>query len=219
MPTPTTRKWAVKVGGASGVVLENVQVSKLKMGYAFPRECTLLFPGKHDEGISHLTNNNEIWLSRDGFTTLDFRGFLEVNSPRGIISEGVEYNVYGLEAAANRYIVKFNGSIDHTYNVDNLPDYTSPNYYGGRWQVGQIMTDVLEHAIGYPSGGSAIPLHHPSSSSIFNTYMPPTILKSYAEDALKILTLELTEFRISAQRFWDCLRHLIEQEELAFVVY
>ena len=204
------------MGGASGTVLEEVEVTSIQWGYAFPRRCSLLFPGVHDVGVLSLTNNNEIWVSDDNFATLIFRGRLEVNSPRGVLTEGIEYDVLGLEHLANRFITKFNCSVRYEYNVDSLPDFHGPNSLGARWTVGQIMIDILEHAIGLPNSGagpSDIPLHHPSTGSITETYMPDSVLLSYTATDILALDLELGEFRVTTQRFWDLLRSLVEKED------
>lgn len=226
--------WYVKIGGESGDLLEKVQVEYIEWGYAFPRRCQLVFPGRHDLGLPTLTNNNEIWISRESdFSTLMFRGFLEVNNPQGVTSEGIAYTAYGLEHAANRFIVKYNKSVDRTYNVESLPDYTSPNVNGERWTVGQIMIDVLEHALGIPTryddlgGGfyeligviSDIPLHHPTPNSVTDPYMPSNILRpmdnpgyfTYDPDSILALDLELPEVHVTTQRFWDFMQMMVQK--------
>jgi hypothetical protein len=207
----TTGEWLVKVGGAAGTIVEGVDIKSISWGYAFPRKCQLFFPGKHDVGLDLLTNNNEIWISRDNFATLVFRGALEVNTPRGVRTEGITYDALGLEAMADRHLIKWNSSIEHKYNIDNLPDYTSPSSLGALWTVGQIMVDILEHAIGIPAAGSAIPLHHPSSSSVQNPWMPVSVLKSYDAASLLGLSLQLSETRVVGQRFWTYMQNLVEQ--------
>lgn len=220
--------WAVKV---DDVIIEKVEVRSVKWGYTFPRSCTLFFPGRHDEGIAELTNNNEIKISNDDFVTLVFSGRLETNSPMGVASDGIEYQVIGLEGLLNRFICKFNGTIDYTYNIDGLPDYNSPNLGGERWTVGQIMVDILEHALGLSvdiDNGevittiSQIPLHHPISDpnasspvvrSVTNPYVNEfeTILNTYSAAAILALELELDEFRVNSQRLWDVLQSLVQK--------
>ncbi len=203
-------EWLVKVGGVGGTVLGDAEIKSIRWGYAFPRECILWTALLHDVGITELTNNNEIWISNDDFTTLLFRGALEVNSPQGVSQEGITYKVAGLEAMANRWVIKYNQSIDYTYNRDNLPDYHSPNLWGGRWTVGQIMVDILEHAIGVPEAGSDISSHHPTALSVTNPYMTSDTIVSYDPEALLALDLIVSEMRVTGKKFWDMLQSLVQ---------
>ncbi len=203
--------WLVRVNEAT--TLERVEIRSIKWGYSFPSSCTLYFPGVHDADPTVLTNNNIIEISKDDsiYASLVFKGYLETNSPQGVSSEGVTYNVVGLEGVLNRYITKFNNSIDYTYNVDGLPDYNSPNVGGGRWTVGQIMIDVLEHALGIPEAGSDIPFHHPYAASVTSSYIPTSLLASYSAANILAMTLELEEYRITSQGLWDTLQSLIQR--------
>jgi len=192
-----------------GTIVTDLEITSISYGYPFGSEATLFYKGPHDVGLAYMTNNNDIQISTDGFLTLIFRGRLSLNNPRGVLREGVSYRVDGLERVANRYKVKYNSSLQWVYNQDNNLDFYSPNASGRPWTVGQIMVDILEHALGLTTT-SAIPKHHPFTTSVTDPYLPSTVLTSYNATALLALNRQMGTVRVKGENFWTMLLHLLD---------
>ncbi len=188
----------------------DIAVKQIKKSFGGPSEAILeAVDVKHDVGIPALTNNNKVELSyNDSFTPLIFSGRVQQNMPRGVKSEGVQWKALGLEALANRYMTKWQGFMSYVYNPDNDIDWNAPST-GTRWSLGEIIVDILEHAIGFQGGGSALPGHHPEVHTPTDTYMPNEILAGWDSTAILALTTEMREVRYTGQRFWDVIRELV----------
>ncbi len=156
---------------AQWTVQSQFEILSFGAGYGFPGRLSLLYSGDHDDTpvvdnspARNMDNWVEMQVSNDSFTNICWWGYLNVNKPRGIRTEGIEYEALGLEAFLDNYLVSWNHRTYNTYNANNNRDYTSPA--GTNWTLKQILADILEHmlGIGAPNAtwltGSMVYPHH-----------------------------------------------------------
>jgi len=187
------------------------------------------YQDRHDESPSWLSNNNLVEVYIDSVRR--FYGWLRVNEPGGIAQEGVTYAAYDIKhrLTAEEYI-QINGAFRYIYNKDGEHDSHAPGVgFLNYWTVGEIIIDILEHALGYPTGGSDIPTHHASSADITDTYLTSAWIASYDAAAILTLTQDCDEIDIEGARFGELIDELldfqgdcfwyIDPADLAFVVH
>ncbi|MEW6359652.1 MAG: hypothetical protein AB1696_25165 [Planctomycetota bacterium] len=166
---------------------------------------------RHDASPSYLTNNNLVEVYLDG--TKRFHGWLRVNDPQGIGREGVVYTAYDIKwRLLNEVYAKINGSARYLYNEEGARDPEAPDYgFDNYWTVGQVIIDILEHALGLPEGGSDIPVHHDSNGAdVTNTYLDSSWIAGYDAEMILTLTESLDEFELNCTRFGEALDILLQ---------
>lgn len=217
-----------------------VELSAFEVGYYGISTCTLTQKNIKHEATALAYPNDLIELSRDGFASILWKGRVSKYTPGGVAQEGVTVECVRLEDVLSRRICRWNAKSMYSYNQGLQTDTSSPSYDGNvtitspsdhRWTLGQILIDVLEHAVGInttsrlTAGGgyanfpivSNIPLHHPDPSSVTNPYasvVTPGPARDYLDqliwDPAEILAL--LNFRIPDVQFRDMdLWSVIEQ--------
>ncbi|NOZ22615.1 MAG: hypothetical protein GXP25_16180 [Planctomycetes bacterium] len=172
---------------------------------------------RHDESPAYLTNNNLVEITIDGVKR--FHGWLRANEPQGIAREGVAYTAYDIKwRLLNEVYARINGSVQHIYNEEGAHDPEAPGYgFDNYWTVGEVLIDILEHALGVPGGGSDIPEHHDGNGTdVTSTYLTSAWIASYEGSTLLSLTQPLDEFELNATRFGEALDRLLEWQSDCF---
>jgi len=216
----------VKVDGStrSDVTFEGFEWNALD-GFS----ASFSYQARHDQSPAWLSNNNLMEVYIDSVRR--FYGWLRVNEPGGIAQERVTYSASDVKARlTNEEYVQINGSFRYVYNPNGEHDSEAPGVgFLNYWSVGEILVDLLEHALGYPAGGSAIPTHHDSSADITDTYLDSSWIASYDSAVLLSLSQDCDEIDIEGSRFGELIDELlafqgdcfwyIDPATLAFVVH
>jgi hypothetical protein len=166
---------------------------------------------RHDEGVL-VTNDDRVRVEADESVVFD--GWVRLNEPQGVAKEGIAYTAYGPRwRLENEVCVRVNGSYAYTYNPNSGRDSRAPEGgWLGRWTVGEVIVDLLEHALGIPESGSAIPLHHSGSEDVYDVYMTSDLISGYDAETILSFTTRVTEFDVQGMRFGDALTLLLQQE-------
>ncbi|MHC4592654.1 MAG: hypothetical protein ACYS8L_08175, partial [Planctomycetota bacterium] len=186
----------------NAVLREDLKVLHIRASYVRPWEAELYVPGRHDAapalGLNDLVRVREPATGR----TL-FRGNVVEAAPGGIGREGVRWRVCGKRWRLENEPVRINGRGMYLWNRrghtcrEGEGGEDSPGQDGGKWTAGEIIVDVLEHALGVPPGGSGIPGHHGVSGCCTETYLTDDDITGY--DAADLLALDsvVGEFSVS----------------------
>ena len=195
----------------NGVVRSNFVVEKVETGILGTERVVFREEGiRHDEGAL-VTNDDRVQVRADGATIFD--GWVRLNEPQGVAKEGVTYTAYGARwRLENEVYVRVNGSYGYTYNPGGRDSRAPGGGWLGCWTVGEALIDLLEHAMGVPEAGSAIPLHHTGPEDVTDPYLPAELFESYDLEAIRTFTTRLGEFNIQGMRFGDAITLLLMQE-------
>lgn len=198
------------LGTEAAVDRADLEIESMEMGYAFPARMTVTSKADHDVGLAYMSNWVEMAVSHDEFVTIDFWGYVNTNNPLGITREGIRYEVIGLEAMLNNYVMAWNNMTAYVYNPKNIVDWNSPK--GTRWTLKQIIHDVLEHmfgvpavdAITYPYGSAIYPHHQRTASGMSTTRVPLSRAETGTEAvALTVSSDVAFDFRMTAvDSYW-----------------
>jgi len=185
----------------------------LKRSYVEPAEFRFRLADEHEQAPS-IPPNAEVDL-KDDSDNLRFSGTLIDVTPGGVLKEGVEYVARGRRQTLEDEPVLINGSSWYVWNprgahCSHKGVHDSPNNDGSKWTVGQIIIDILEHALGLPGGGSDIANHHGDSDDVTDTYLTSDTIDSYtAADILAIDTV-IGEFSVSNTPVAQAIQYLLE---------
>ena len=191
-PTTTTLPPASTTTGAcsgdvniyvNGVLNTDLQLRSLTKSYVKPWEALMDYFGRHDAaGLPKL--NDEI-LIRDAVSgQIFFRGGITERAPGGVAREGLLFIAKGRRFRLENEPVRINGRGQYLWNrrgmhCDWQMGEDSPGGDGGPWEAGEIVVDILEHALGLPAGGSDIPIHHGDSCCVTHTYLTADDIACY----------------------------------------
>jgi len=166
-------------------------VRTIRASYVRPWQAELFWPGRHDDP-PEVSLWDELRIEDDG-GAVRFDGFITEIQPGGVDSEGVRYTASDRRFILENEPVRING---RGYYLWNRRGYTcntgrggedSPGRDGGKWTAGEIIIDILEHALGLPAAGSDIPGHHSDDCCVPDPYLDATVIAGY--DAAAILAL------------------------------
>ena len=195
----------------NGVVRSNFVIEKVERGILGPERAVFRDETiRHDEGVL-VTNDDRVQVIADGAVIFD--GWVRLNEPQGVAKEGVAYTAYGARwRLENEVCVRVNGSYAYTYNPGGRDSRSPHGGWLGCWTVGEALMDLLEHAMGIPEAGSAIPLHHTGPEDVTDPYLPPEVFGAYDLATIRSFTTRLAEFNIQGMRFGAAITLLVEQE-------
>ena len=164
----------------------------IRASYVRPWEAELQWTGRHDDPPS-VDLWDEVRIDDSG-GAVRFRGNVTAIRPGGVEREGIIYTASGKRFRLENEPVQINGRgfyiwnrRGHSCNAGDAGE-DSPDGDGGKWKAGQIIVDILEHALGLPAGGSDIEVHHGDDCCIADAYLSASDVAGY--DAATILTLD-----------------------------
>ena len=196
----------------NGVLRADLRVLRIMQSYVQPWSCELAYDDRHD----HYPVDQYSWvIVRRADTGLAlFRGNIMQISPGGVAAEGIALLAQGRRFRLENEPVNINGSgvyiwnrRGHQCNTESGED--SPGRDGGKWTAGEIIIDILEHALGIPEGGSAIPGHHSSAGCVTETYLTAQDILTYMAPALLALDSVVGEFSVDNTPVAQAIQELV----------
>jgi hypothetical protein len=186
----------------NGVLRTDLKVRTIRASYVRPYEAELHSPARHD-AAHPLSLNDLVRIREPGTGTTLFRGNVVEFAPGGVAREGATWICYGKRWRLQNETVRINGRGFYTWNrrghtcTEGQGGEDSPDQDGGKWTAGQIIVDILEHALGVPAGGSAIPGHHSVSGCCTGTYLSADDVAGYSSADVLALDSVVGEFGVN----------------------
>ncbi|MCK4376045.1 MAG: hypothetical protein KAX19_11975, partial [Candidatus Brocadiae bacterium] len=181
---------------------EDLLVRSIRASYVRPWEAELFWPGRHDAappcGI-------KMWADvriEDADGNVRFRGNVTAVNPGGVSEEGVLYLASGKRFRLENEPVQINGRGAYVWNrrghvcEEGWGGEDSPGRDGGKWAAGEIILDILEHALGVPGGGSDIAGHHGDDCCVTDTYLTASDIAGYTAAHILALDSIVGEFSV-----------------------
>jgi len=189
-----------------------------------PQTATVVDHTIRHDAAGVVTNNAKIQISDDDWATIFFEGVVRVIDPQGITNEGIEYLVVDERWLLEKEVfARINGSYQYSWNDQGHSDHSAPGWGNlNFWTVGEIIIDLLEHALGTPPAGSDIPSHHHTRAGgtpVTDTYLTVADIASY--DAADILEMdaEIDMFDINGTFLGAAITDLLEiQREVSWYI-
>ena len=177
----------------NGVARTDLTVRRITQSYVAPWSCELAYVGRHDVQPVPCRINEWVHVRDVETGTLLFRGNITQISPGGVADEGIALLAQGRRFRLENEPVNINGSGAYIWNTRGYlcshgSGEDSPGRDGGKWTVGEIIIDILEHALGLPAAGSDIPGHHSSPGCVTDPYLTADDILAY--DAADWLALD-----------------------------
>jgi hypothetical protein len=189
-----------------------LDVVRLTQSYVESWTAELAHSGRHDSYPCRL--NDWVYVRDVDTGEVLFRGNVTEISPRGVADEGVDVLARGRRFRLENEPVNVNGAGFYIWNRrghlcghDSGED--SPGRDGGKWTCGEIIVDILEHALGLPAGGSAIPGHHSSPGCITGPYLDTLDVVDYEAADWLGLDSVCGEFSVDNTSVADAISALI----------
>ena len=212
MTTTTTAAPGVQLY-IGGVLSSAIRVRRITASYVAPWEAELFWPGRHDRptGVG-------LWDSvqiRDDGGTTRFRGNVTSIRPGGVEHEGLVLIAHGARFRLENEPVQINGRGYYVWNrrghacEEGAGGLDSPDRDGGKWTAGQIIVDILEHALGLPAGGSDISGHHGDACCITDTYLTFADVDGYTAADWLALDSVVGEFVVDNTSVADAISLLV----------
>ncbi len=196
----------------NGVVRADLRVLRIMQSYVRSWSCELAYVDRHD----HYPVDQYSWVivRRSDTGQALFRGNIMQISPGGVAEEGIALVAQGRRFRLENEPVNINGSGVYIWNrrghqCDNESGEDSPGRDGGKWTVGEIIIDILEHALGIPAGGSAISGHHSSAGCVTETYLTVQDILTYLSPAFLALDSVIGEFSVDNTPVAQAIQELV----------
>ena len=188
----------ITINGASRT---DLTVRRITQSYVAPWACELAYVGRHDVQPSPCAVNDWVHVRDADTGQLIFRGNVTQISPGGVADEGIDLVAQGRRFRLENEPVNINGSGVYTWNArghvcSHGSGEDSPGRDGGKWTVGEIIIDILEHALGIPAAGSDIPGHHSCAGCVTDTYLTSDDILSYTAADWLALDSVIGEFSV-----------------------
>jgi len=199
----------------NGALETDLKANWLRRSYIDPWSCELSCAGRHDQDGGAVIGLYDWVELRDSETgRVLFRGNAVQASPGGVEAEGIRWLCKDRRCRLAEEIVRVNGSASYVWNrrgfrCNASGGEDSPGRDGGKWTVGEICIDILEHALGIPAAGSDIDGHHPDASCVTDTYLTGLDIVGY--DAADWLAVDsaIGEFGVSETTVAEALEMLL----------
>jgi len=178
---------------------ERLSVRFIRASYVRPWEAELYYAGRHDAPTG-VRLWDDVRIEQGGTTR--FRGNVTAIRPGGVAQEGVTIVCHGRRFRLENEPVRINGRGFYVWNRrghlcdEGQGGEDSPGGDGGKWTAGEIVIDILEHALGVPAGGSDIPGHHGDSSCATDTYLTSADIAGYTAADWLALDSVVGEFSV-----------------------
>lgn len=188
----------------NGVPDSSLRVVELRRSYVQPWSARLAYDGRHDASGGAVAQPWD-WVEVRETATLAplFRGNIVRVSPGGVGGEGISIEAQDRRFRLENEPVRINGSFSFVWNrrgyscSGGLAGEDSPGADGQKWTCGEIVIDILEHALGLPAAGSDIPSHHGDSCCITDTYLTSLDIAGYVAADWLALDSVTGEFSVS----------------------
>ena len=217
-PTTTTGEATTTTPGADLVVTVNgaeatdLCLRRVRASYTRPWECELFQAGRHD-GCPAARLWDEVLVTYQH--EVIFRGNVTETRPGGVAGEGVVYLAQCKRFRLENEPVRINGRGHYVWNrrghtcEEGQGGEDSPGQDGEKWTAGEIVVDILEHALGLPAGGSDIAGHHGAASCVSDSFLTAADVAGY--NAATILTLDsvIGEFSVDDTPIADAIGMLL----------
>ncbi|MFO7957201.1 MAG: hypothetical protein R6X33_08865, partial [Candidatus Brocadiia bacterium] len=158
-------------------------VRSIRASYVAPWRAELFWPGRHDAPLG-INLWDDVRIEDEG-GTVRFRGNITDVRPGGVSREGITFVAHGARFRLENEPVRINGRGFYVWNRrghtchEGQGGEDSPGRDGGKWTAGEIIVDILEHALGIPEGGSAISGHHGEECCATETYLTAADIAGY----------------------------------------
>ena len=188
----------------NGVLDDDLKVLRLVRSYVRPWTCEIAYSGRHDyEGGQQIDLYDWVYVRDADTGTILFRGNVMEVRPGGVGQEGIFWLCEGRRFRLQNEVVQINGSCSYVWNRRGFRcsaggGEDSPGQDGGKWTAGELIVDILEHALGFPNAVSDIPGHHGDACCVTDTYLTGLDIAGYnGIDWLAIDTV-IGEFSVSS---------------------
>ena len=184
----------------NNVLRDDLRVNRIRASYVSPWEAELFYPGRHDAPLGV-----RLWdsvLIEDDGGLVRFRGNVTSVRPGGVAGEGITFVCQDARFRLENEPVRINGRGSFVWNQrgstcsEGLAGYDGPSADGSRWTCGQIIVDILEHALGVPPGGSGIPGHHGGACCVPHVYLTAVDIAGYSVSDILALDSICGEFSV-----------------------
>lgn len=196
----------------NGVENTDLVLRRITASFTQPWAAELHYPGRHDE-YRAVKPWDSVRIDIDGTTR--FRGNITQVNPGGVAREGVAYLAQDRRFRLANEPVRINGAGHYTWNrrgylcTDGDGGEDSPGKDGGKWTAGEIVVDILEHALGLPAGGSDISGHHGTASCVSGTYLDSADVAGYTASDILALDSYVGEFTVDDTPVADAISELL----------
>ncbi len=194
------------------VLTSTCQVRSITASYVQPFEAVIFCPCRHDAPTTlHLWDTVRVDVG--GVTR--FRGNLTEVAPGGVSDEGVTWIARGKRFRLENEPVRVNGRGFYVWNrrghtcEEGQGGEDSPGNDGGKWEAGEIVIDILEHALGIPGGGSDIAGHHGDACCVTDTYLTAADVAGYTAADWLALDSVIGEFSVDNTSVADAISLLV----------
>lgn len=189
----------------------------LKFSYGMTGPATAVFrdPSIRGDDAGVVLQNSHIEISADDFETLCFNGWVREIKPAPVGASGVEYTAIDMRGRMETEIrAQRNGGYRWSYNERSNSNPTAPGYGWHKfWKVGEIICDVLEHALGFPQlTGTNLPSHHTDEGDVTDTYLTTDDIASYDGEAILAMDREIVSFDVMGQTLGEVLTFLCDEQ-------
>ena len=202
-----------------------IRVRSLTRSYTRPWEAELYLPDRHDADPTPALYDEVVITDCGGDSTTTttegaivgrvlFRGNIVQRRPGGIAGEGIVFIAAGRRFALQNEPVRVNGRSHYMWNrrgftCNSASGEDSPGCDGLKWTAGEIVIDILEHALGIPGGGSDISGHHSAATTVTDTYLDAADVAGYTAADWTALDSMIGEFSVDNTSVADALDMLL----------
>ena len=198
----------------NGVLEEALKVRSIRASYVAPWEAQLRGFTRHDAAAAlRMWDAVRIREPETGRTL--FRGNVTEILPGGVENEGTVYAASGKRWRLQQEPVRINGRGFYVWNrrghtcEEGQGGEDSPGQDGGKWTAGEIILDILEHALGVPRGGSDISGHHGVAGCCTDTYLTSDDVGGYSASDILALDSVVGEFSVDNTSVADAITLLL----------
>lgn len=205
---PTVDIWV------NGVQRTDLVLRSIKASLVRPYEAELYWPERHDAPPYHPRLWDQVRLRLADGTTV-FRGNVTAFEPGGLQQEGLAWRCEGKRFRLEEEPVRINGRGYYIWNRrgatchEGTGGEDSPGRDGGKWTPGEIIIDILEHALGIPAAGSEISGHHETDCNVTDTFLTSADVAGYDAAALLALDSIIGEFSVDNTSIADAISLLL----------
>ena len=153
---------------------DDLQVLSIRAGYLAPWEAGSTTPAATTPPSAW--GCSTMWSSRSTARCASAAAS-PACAPGGVACEGITFTAQDARWRLENEPVRINGRGSYVWNqrgstcTTGKGGYDSPGRDGDKWTCGEIVADILEHALGVPAGGSGIPGHHGSVCCVPDPYL------------------------------------------------
>ncbi len=209
----------------NGARNRELTIRSIRASYVRAWQAELFCAARHDPPYGGPAGLWDAVRINDDSGRVLFRGNVTDVRPGGVGEEGVTYVASDKRFRLENEPVRINGRGFYVWNrrghtcYDGQGGEDSPGKDGGKWTAGEIIIDILEHALGLPvthggtttDGGavSDIPGHHGNANCVTDEYLTAADIADH--DAGTILSLDsvVGEFSVDNTSVADAISLLL----------